>query len=74
MPDVYRAVVRPVRADIGREGCIEGLKMDVNDLPDSDDLGITEQESVESKFAVAIVMRVTAAKLLENISVAVAEN
>ncbi len=48
--------------------------MDVNDLPDSDDLGITEQESVESKFAVAIVMRVTAAKLLENISVAVAEN
>lgn len=22
-PGVYRAVVRPVRADIGREGCIE---------------------------------------------------
>lgn len=23
VPDVYRAVVRPVRADIGREGCID---------------------------------------------------
>jgi hypothetical protein len=74
VPDVYRAVVRPVRADIGREGCIEGLKMDAKDFPDSDDLGsITEQESVERRFAVAIVMRVTARELFEKISAAIAE-
>lgn len=71
MPDVYRAVVRPVRADMGREGCIEGLKMDAKDFPDSDDLGSIT--SVERRFAVAIVMRVTARELFEKISAAIAE-